>query len=132
MKNIIISICFVFSFLVCLNCERDSLVIPSGCVEHIVLYDAVHWSKELCDGRTPEEIQINHRINLWSDWKYYKGHKIGEILVGSHAVIIKKETNGEYTGYLIKSPYDGSVGWIRNPQVEKIIYQDTNTFKICK
>lgn len=49
------------------------------------------------------------------------------MLAGSRAAIIEDRNDA----YLVKSPLDGSVGWVSRIQVSRALWQDVNTREEC-
>jgi len=110
--------------------ERPAAVglkVPEGCAEHVELLSAEHWAEEL--GRSVSSVLANHRINIWSQsaGTGSKGRKVGEMYPGSRAVVL------DYDGhdYRVRSPLDGSIGWVGKIQVARTLWQDTVTRKRC-
>lgn len=89
--------------------------VPSGCVKQVELHSASRWASDL--DRPESWVAMNHRIRLWSQSSRTgnKGRAVGEMRPGERAVVI--EDDG--TDYLVKSPLDGSVGWISRVQVAR-------------
>lgn len=97
----------------------------SPCQKHIEISDAKSWAKEL--GKSEMWVLANHRINLWENPAMPRGNKVGELRVGSRAVIVEELPDS----YKVRSPLDRSVGWVSKIQVARTLYQDVNTFKRC-
>lgn len=97
----------------------------TGCQPHIELESAAFWAKEL--GRSETWVLQNHRINLWANSGSDKGQKVGEMIPGSRAVVLEKAGDN----YKVRSPLDGSVGWINDLQIARTLNQDVETRKPC-
>lgn len=97
----------------------------SGCQPHIEIHDSAFWAKEL--GQTEALVLQNHRINLWERPGADRGKKTGELLVGSRAIVLQ-EADGAFR---VKSPLDGSTGWISDIQVARTLKQDVSTRQPC-
>lgn len=97
----------------------------SGCQPHVEVQDSAFWAKEL--GRPEMWVQQNHRINLWERPGSNRGAKTGELLVGSRAVILEEANEA----YRVKSPLDGSTGWISAIQIARTLKQDVSTRQPC-
>lgn len=93
--------------------------------EHIELSGATSWAREL--GKSEMWVLEHHRINLWENPAMPRGRKVGEMQVGSRALILEDRDHA----YRVKSPLDGSVGWVSRIQVERALWQDVNTRKAC-
>lgn len=116
--------------LVRLALAAGLLLIPvstqaGDCKEHIELHDAKRWAREL--GRSEMWVLANHQINLWQNPSPNKGSKVGEMRVGSRALILHVSKND----YRVKSPLDSSIGWVSKIQVARTVWQHTQTFKAC-
>lgn len=98
----------------------------SGCQPHIELHGAAHWAREL--GQMESYVLANHRINLWERNGANRGRKVGEMRVGSRAVIL--EESGD--AYRVVSPLDGSVGWVSRAQVARTLRQDVASREACR
>jgi hypothetical protein len=80
-------------------------------------------------GQTEAWVVANHRINLFArPVDQGRGGKVGELLPGSRASIVKRGENE----YQIRSPLDGSVGWVSALQVARTLHQDVNTREPCE
>ena len=72
---------------------------------------------------------MNLRIDLWSkETPKGKGRKVGALLPGSRALIIKEGSED----YKVKHPFDKSVGWINKIHVKRTLMQDTKTRRPCR
>ncbi len=97
------------------------------CRQHIELVSAREIAAEM--GTTETWVLRNFRVNLWSQpTPEGKGRKTGEMLPGSRALIL--EVGPE--DYRVRSPLDGSVGWVNKIQVKRTLYQDTETREPCR
>ncbi len=56
-----------------------------------------------------------------------KGKVVGKMLPGSRALIIEKDSED----YKVQNPYDQSIGWVNEVQVNRTLFQDTATRKPC-
>ncbi len=91
-----------------------------------ILHSAKWWSNEL--GRPESSVLSSFKINVWSKPdEQGKGVKVGEMLPGSHANIIGETKES----YRIKSPFDGSTGWVNKMQFDGIDYQNIITRRPC-
>ncbi len=95
------------------------------CREHIAIHGSAFWAEEL--GRPEMWMQENYRINLWQGASPNKGQKVGELRVGSHALILQESEDD----YRVRSPMDSSVGWVSKIQVERTLFQNTETNEEC-
>ncbi len=96
-------------------CERTAIVLS-----------AEWWAKEL--GRPASSVLASYKINLWSKPSVRgKGHVTGKMMPGSHAKILD-ETEDDY---LVKSPLDQSIGWVKKIQFEGTTYQWSDTNEPC-
>lgn len=98
----------------------------SGCQPHAQLQSAASVAAEL--GRTEIWVLQNHKINLWNAPGQGRTRKVGELIPGSRAVILEEQGDA----YKVKSPLDGSTGWISSVQVARTIHQDVSTRKPCR
>ena len=97
------------------------------CAEHIELHSAASVARER--GRSEAWVLANHKTTVWAKTTPNgKFPSVGEMRPGSRAVII--EVRGE--DYKIRSPLDGSVGWVNEVQVARTLRQTTNTFRPCE
>src|SRR5688500_16670454 len=99
------------AFLLSTSLSTSAPATPGECKRHIELHGGRHWAKEL--GRTEMWVLANHRIKVWKGPGPQKGAAVGEMRVGSRAVILEERTND----YKVKSPLDSSIGWISKVQV---------------
>src|SRR5688572_832949 len=95
------------------------------CGKHIELHGGKHWAKEL--GRPEMWVLANHRVAMWESPSPQKGRRVGQMRVGSRAVILEERAND----YKVRSPLDQSIGWVSKIQVARTLFQDTKTFKSC-
>ena len=72
-------------------------------------------------------ILANHRIRLWQNPSPSKGRPVGEMIPGSRAVILEERGDD----YRVRSPLDGSEGWIGKVQVAGTRFQDIQTRETC-
>ncbi len=132
--KIIFSFLLIGSFFIFPGCssnkdsssQKDAILIPEGCQNHVQINSAETFAKEL--GQTPLWVQVNFKVNLWKEKEPVKGDKVGQILPGSRAVIIEEYEHG----YRIQSPFDKSIGYINKIQVEKTLFIDTKTLQPCQ
>ncbi len=99
---------------------------PRGCQPHIEVQGAEFWAKEL--GQSEMTVLQSHRINLWQNSGPNRGAKVGELLVGSRAVILEESADA----YKVRSPNDQSSGWVSRVQVARTLNQDVETRKPCQ
>lgn len=100
---------------------------PAGaCRQFVELLPAAAIAKEY--GRSEEWVVANHKVNLWAKTSE-KGRepKVGELLPGSRALLLDTSTQD----YKVKSPYDGSTGWVNHIQVKGVRTLDDKTFQPC-
>ena len=97
----------------------------NSCEKHIELHGGKFWAKEL--GKSEMWVLANHRINLRQNPRPGKLRKVGEMRVGSHALILEERAEE----YRVKSPLDASVGWVSKIQVAHTLYQRVKTFEPC-
>ena len=98
----------------------------SGCVEHVELHGGAWWAREL--GKPEMWVLAHHQINMWENPSPTKGRRVGAMRVGSRAVILDKLADD----YKVRSPLDGSIGWVGAVQVERTLFQDTVTRSPCR
>jgi len=104
-----------------------ALQVPTGCAETLELKSIDFWANEL--GRSKQWVVGNHRISVWEKPdREGKGRKVGEMYVGSRAVILRRDTDGTY---FVQSPLDKSLGWVSDVQVARTLWQDTTTREPC-
>lgn len=97
------------------------------CKDHVELYSAEYLVKEY--GKSAMWVLTNAKINLWEkETPNGKGRKVGQMLPGSHALILAVGSED----YRVKSPLDKSIDWVNKIQVKQVIKQDTETKKPCK
>ena len=73
-------------------------------------------------------ILTEYKINTFkNESANRKGYSVGELIPGSRALIIKEGKDD----YKIKSPLDGTIGWISKIQVEKTLYMNINILEPC-
>ena len=97
------------------------------CVEYIECLSAKVIAKEY--GKTESWAVRNYTVNLWEKTSINgKGKKVGEMRVGSRALIIDIDGND----YKVISPLDKTIGWINKVQIAKTLYQNPNTFEKCE
>lgn len=95
------------------------------CKQYIELRSGKYWAKEL--GKPEKWVLANYYINVWQSPSPSKGKKVGQMRVGSRAAILQASESD----YKVKSPLDGSIGWVGKIQVSRTLWQDTETFKPC-
>jgi len=100
---------------------------PAGvCRQFVELQPVAVVAKEL--GRTEEWVVANHKVNLWAKTSANgKKPKVGELLPGSRALLLETSTQD----YKVKSPLDGSIGWVNQIQVKGISSLEDRTFRPC-
>ena len=98
------------------------------CVKVAVLYPAEYIAQQY--GKSVSWVYASgKKINVWEKASDNgKGRKVGRMLVGSRAKILKETQND----YKIVSPLDKSIGWINKIQVTRTQHQDSKTHKKCK
>ncbi len=108
--------------------EKDMIekVEVSDCQEFIELHSASYLAKEY--GKSEMWVLKNIKINLWQkESSKGKGRKVGALLPGSHALIIKNGAND----YKVQNPLDKSIGWINKIQVNRTLFQNIHTYEPC-
>ncbi|MBW2623171.1 MAG: DUF4124 domain-containing protein [Deltaproteobacteria bacterium] len=96
------------------------------CKQHIELHSAQYLARAL--GKSETWVVANYRITLWQkETPKDKGRKVGEMLPGSRAVILRTGPDD----YKVKSPLDGSVGWVNKTQVNRVLLQNIKTRRPC-
>lgn len=99
---------------------------PSECREYIALHSAATLAAEF--GKSEMWVLANHKINLWQNGSdANRGRVVGKMHPSSHARLLAKR--GSY--YKVRSPLDGSVGWVNAVQVDRTVWQDTKTNRVC-
>lgn len=99
----------------------------TGCKEFIETRSAKQLSKEL--GKPKKWVVANYRIKLLDrETGKGKGKVVGNLLPGSRAEILKVGPDH----YQVKSPLDGSVGWISRAQVRHTLLLDSKTLQPCR
>jgi hypothetical protein len=98
---------------------------PPDCRKHIELHGGKYWAKEL--GKSEMWVLANHHINLWQSQSPTKGNRVGQMRVGSRAMILEEAADD----YKVRSPLDGAQGWVGKIQVGRTLWQDAKTFKPC-
>ncbi len=109
--------------------EQGSGVVgeQSDCVPFVALVSAADLAEEL--GKSELWVVSSYRINVWSKTSHNgKGSAVGKIIPGSRARLLDEDEDD----YRIKSPLDGSEGWIGQIQVERIVMQNPETNRICE
>jgi hypothetical protein len=104
-----------------------SFASDTGCKEYIETRSAKQLAKEL--GKPEKWVAGNYKISL-SDREtgIQKGKVVGKLLPGSRAQVLKAGAND----YQVKSPLDGSVGWINRKEVRHTLLLDSKTFQPCR
>lgn len=98
----------------------------SDCRKHVKLLSVDFWAKEM--GRSRMYVLTEYKINTFkNESANRKGYYVGELIPGSKALIIEEGKDD----YKIKSPLDGTIGWISKIQVEKTLYMNINTLEPC-
>lgn len=97
------------------------------CKQYIELWSAREVAEEM--GKTEAWVVGNHKINVWKKTTTQgRFPAVGKMLPGSRALLLEISGNN----FKIKSPLDGSVGWVGELQVKRMLMQDDKTFKSCK
>ncbi len=129
MKNTVKLLVFLFAISAFLLSSLPSMTLASdtGCKEFIETRSAKQLAKEL---KKPEKwVQANYRIKLFArETNKGKGKVVGKLSPGSRAEILKVGADN----YQVKSPIDGSVGWISRAEVRHILLLDSQTLKLCR
>ncbi len=124
MKKFFMAIMFLFlGFFFVLS----STLYAGGCKEHIELHSAAYVANEY--GKSEWWVVNNVKINLWSrTTPQGKGKVVGKMYPGSRALIIQEGSED----YKVKSSFDKSIGWVNEVQVERTVFQDTETREPCE
>lgn len=105
----------------------STTIASAECREHVELHSVKHVANEY--GKSEVWVIQNHRVNVWAKPSDEgKFPKVGEMRPGSRALILEKRGDD----YRIKSPLDGSIGWVNELQVSRTLLQDTETRETCK
>ncbi len=122
-------------FLLTMAVEESSTTPPvaappaadeEGCAPFVELMSAEDYAREL--GRSEAWVLSEYRINLWSKTTPHgRGSATGRMIPGSRARIL----NRMGSDYFVRSPLDGSAGWINEVQISREILQDPRTNRIC-
>lgn len=108
------------------NGAASSRYQEGDCGLFVELVPAAEIARQL--GRSEASVLSSYRINIWSERSEHgKGRAVGELIPGSRAQILDQGPSD----YLIRSPLDGSVGWISRIQVEGTRWQDVRTNEAC-
>ena len=111
------------------NVDMDLVeeMMKKDCVEYIQCLSAKEVAEEY--GRTEDWVSANYKINIWEKTtENGKGGMVGEIKLGSRALIIDRE--GE--DYKVLSPINKLIGWVNRIHISKTLYQDPKTLEKCK
>lgn len=85
--------------------------------------------KQFIELWSAEESGSGSYVNLWSNpTESGKFPKAGALRPGSRALIIATSAQD----FKVKSPLDGSVGWVNKMQVKRMLMQDDKTYKPCR
>lgn len=115
--------CFlVFLFLLALPDTSSA----GECKQFVELHSSADVAREM--GASEEWVVANHKIKLWAKTSEQgRFPKAGELLPGSRALLLEASSQD----YKVKSPYDGSTGWVNQIQVKRVSYRDDKTFRPC-
>lgn len=128
---------FVSKWLICLcvsaflffSTFQTASAAESPCKEFIETRSTKELAKQL--GKPQKWVAENYRINLLDKEPGTgkgKGKVVGKLRPGSRAEVLKAGAND----YQVKSPLDGSVGWISRSQVRCTLLLDKKTLKLCR
>lgn len=107
--------------------QKRKPVLLKDCKKHIELHSARYLAREL--GKSEAWVVANHKTKLFAkETSKGKGHKVGSLLPGSRAIILRTGPDD----YRVKSPLDGSVGWVNKVQVKRVLMQNIKTNKPCE
>lgn len=96
-------------------------------MEFIEIRSAKQLAKEL--GKSEKWVAANYKIKVFDrETAKGKGKVVGKLLPGSRAQILKVGADS----YQVKSPLDGSIGWINRAQVRYTLLLDSKTLKLCR
>ena len=82
-------------------------------------------------GKPEKWVAANHRFRLFdkeTSSEKGKGKVVGKLAPGSRAEILKTSADC----YQVKSPVDGSTGWINRANVRHTLLLDRKTLKPCR
>ena len=100
--------------------------VMAECRQFIELWPASKVAQEL--GRSEAWVVSSYKVNVWAkkteDGKF---PKVGEMRAGSRALLLEISDQD----FKVKSPLDGSIGWVGQIQVSGILRQDDQTFEPC-
>ncbi|MFQ5586596.1 MAG: hypothetical protein ACE5GF_07220 [Thermodesulfobacteriota bacterium] len=95
------------------------------CREHVVIYGMDYYMTEL---GMSESRAASYRVNLWDSPN--RNRVVGKLIPGTHALLLQESA----THWKVKAPrlQGGTVGWIGDAQVEKVVSQDMETNELCE
>ena len=97
------------------------------CVKFVECYGPKEIAKEM--GKTEEWAVKNYFVTVWGKpTNEGKFPKVGSMRCGSRALLIEERGDD----YKILSPLDGSIGWVNEIQISKVISQNPTTFEKCE
>ncbi|PKN28785.1 MAG: hypothetical protein CVU64_11545 [Deltaproteobacteria bacterium HGW-Deltaproteobacteria-21] len=129
MRSIVKPLTFLLAYLAFLLFSLPPITFASetDCKEFIETRSAKQLSKEL--GKPVRWVVGNYKINLFDrETGKKKGKVVGKLIPGCRAQVLKTGADD----YQVKSPLDGSVGWINRKEVRHILLLDSKTFKPCR
>lgn len=115
----------MWAFMLVVMFSTSSPLTAGECKIHIQLHSAKFLA--LAYGKSPKWVSENVKFDLWEKPED-KGRVVGKILPGSRALILESTTED----FKVKSPLDGSIGWINKIHVSILLKIDTETGKECE
>lgn len=113
-------------FLIVTFVVLSSTMAFAECKQFVELWSAQEVAQEM--GTSEQWVVANHKITVWAKTtEQGRFPKIGALLPGSRALLLKTSGND----FKIKSPLDGSVGWVNHMQVKGMMMLDDKTFEPC-
>jgi hypothetical protein len=79
-------------------------------------------------GKSEMWVLRDYRIRLWQNGSSSRGSSVGSMIPGSNAEILEEKSGY----YKVKSPLDGSIGWISSMQVAGTRLQNRETRAVCR
>ena len=113
--------------LVIYSCGTDKkqTIELSNCEPFVILQSIDVWVEET--GWSVEKVVQDVSITVWEFGTDSRGKKMGEIQVGSHALLLDEKS--DY--YKVRSLFDNSIGWINKIQATGIRKMNPKTFEYC-
>jgi hypothetical protein len=107
--------------------QHGQISTDAKCKPHIELLSAADVAREY--GKPESWVVANYRVKVWkNNTPEGKGSPVGEMRPGSRAVILEEGSQD----FKVKSPLDGSVGWVNKIQVARTLSQNVETRRPCR